>query len=227
MIPKSLSSYKDATNVTWTVEAIGSCNLKYLSPSDESDTIGNINIKIPTKLGNSYVPKNKKLLTYPYFFFNVTNNSGITETFKYEDFTSEDNNYNAGFWVSASLTPGMSIKAIPLFYKNENINYNYGIMGGKLPICSYNSNVYLNWLRQNGLNSVFNVIGGVISTAGGLGTGNIGSTVGGLSSIYNAIHQETLADMTPNQAKGNTNAGDVNFSDTIIKGFLQLCRSTE
>ena len=108
----------------------------------------------------------------------------------------------------------MSLKAIPLFYKNENINYNYGIMGGKLPICSYNSDVYLNWLRQNGLNSVFNVIGGVISTAGGLGTGNIGSTVGGLSSIYNAIHQETLADMTPNQAKGNTNAGDVNFSDT-------------
>lgn len=214
MIPKSMSSYKDATNVTWTVEAIGSCNLKYLSPSEESDTIGNINIKIPTKLGNNYTPKNKKLLTYPYFFFNLTNNSGITETFKYEDFTSEDNNYNASFWVSASLTPGMSLKAIPLFYKNENINYNYGIMGGKLPICSYNTDVYLNWLRQNGLNSVFNVIGGVISTAGGIGSGNIGSTVGGLSSIYNAIHQVTLADMTPNQAKGNTNAGDVNFSDT-------------
>jgi hypothetical protein len=86
-------------------------------------------------------------------------------------------------------------------------------MGGKLPVCSYQSDVYLNWLRQNGLNSVFNVIGGVISTAGGLGTGNIGATVGGLSSTYNALHQITLADMTPNQAKGNTNAGDVNFSD--------------
>ena len=74
MIPKSLSSYKDATNVTWTVEAIGSCNLKYLSPSEESDTIGTINIKIPTKLGNNYRPKNKKLLSYTYFFFNMKNN---------------------------------------------------------------------------------------------------------------------------------------------------------
>lgn len=219
MIPKTMTSYTDGTSTTWTIkEGLGqdvtiTTNLKYLTGSNDVDTIGNININMPTKIGNNYTPKNNKLFTYPYCFFNLTNNSGITESFRYEDFIKENGEPVISFWVDATITPGMSIKAIPLFYKNENTNYNYGIMGGKLPICSYNNDVYLNWLRQNGLNSVFNVIGGVISTAGGIGSANIGSTIDGLSSIYNAIHQYTIADMTPNQAKGNTNSGDVNFSD--------------
>lgn len=220
MIPKDMTSYSGGTVTEWTLtvglgdaqESI-TCTLRYLKAISSADTIGNITTEFPSKLGNNYAPKNKKLFTYPYCFFNLTNNSGITESYRYEDFTKENNVPVIGFWVDATITPGMSIKAIPLFYKNENINYNYGIMGGKLPVCSYQSDVYLNWLRQNGLNSVFNVIGGVISTAGGISTGNIGSTVGGLSSVYNALHQHTIADMTPNQAKGNTNAGDVNFSD--------------
>lgn len=218
MIPKTMESFADGTSASWSIsqggETIGSANLIYLTGSNESDTIGNIKVNFPSKIGNNYVPKNNKLFTYPYCFFNLTNNSGITESFRYEDFVKEDNIPSIAFWVSASITPGMSMKAIPLFYKNENINYNFGIMSGKLPVCSYDSDVYLNWLRQNGLNSVFNVIGGVISTAGAIGSGSIGGAVGGLSSIYNALHQHTIADMTPNQAKGNTNGGDINFSDT-------------
>lgn len=218
MIPKTMESFTDGTSASWSIsqggETIGTANLVYLTGSNESDTIGNINVVFPSKIGNNYVPKNNKLFTYPYCFFNLTNNSGITESFRYEDFVKEDNIPSIAFWVSASITPGMSMKAIPLFYKNENINYNFGIMSGKLPVCSYDSDVYLNWLRQNGLNSVFNVIGGVISTAGAIGSGSIGGAVGGISSIYNALHQHTIADMTPNQAKGNTNGGDINFSDT-------------
>ena len=217
MIPKNMSSYKDATSTSWSIsqggEVIGSANLKYLTGSDEVDTLGNFDTVMPTKLGENYSPKNNKLFTYPYCYFNLTNNSGITESFRYEDFIKENGVPVVSFWIDASITPGMSIKAIPIFYKNENFNYNYGIMGGKLPVCSYNSDVYLNWLRQNGLNSVFNVIGGVISTAGGIGNGSIGGVFGGLSSVYNALHQYTIADMTPNQAKGNTNGGDVNFSE--------------
>lgn len=223
MIPKTMESFADGTSASWSIsqggETIGTANLVYLTGSNESDTIGNINVVFPSKIGNNYVPKNNKLFTYPYCFFNLTNNSGITESFKYEDFVKEDNIPSIAFWVSASITPGMSMKAIPLFYKNENINYNFGIMSGKLPVCSYDSDVYLNWLRQNGLNSVFNVIGGVISTAGAIGSGSIGGAVGGISSIYNALHQHTIADMTPNQAKGNTNGGDINFSDTSCGVF--------
>ena len=147
MIPKTMTSYTDGTSTTWTIkEGLGqdvtiTTNLKYLTGSNDVDTIGNININMPTKIGNNYTPKNNKLFTYPYCFFNLTNNSGITESFRYEDFIKENNEPVISFWVDATITPGMSIKAIPLFYKNENTNYNYGIIGGKLPICSYNNDV--------------------------------------------------------------------------------------
>lgn len=218
MIPNSIESYTDGINVKWTGtkgETTITSDLKYLASSELSDIIGTINIEEPNKVGNNYIPKNNKLFTYPYNFFNITNNSGITESFKYEDFAYDPviGKKSIALRVESSLTPGMSIKAIPLFYKNENINYNFGIVGGKLPVCSYNSDVYQNWLRQNGLNTVFNLIGGGISVAGGIGSGSVSGALSGITNIYNTLHQVTLVDMTPNQAKGNTNAGDINFSN--------------
>ena len=123
------------------------------------------------------------------------------------------------FNIIASITPGMSIKAIPLFYKNINQNYNYGIMGGKLPVCSWSSDVYLNWLTQNGLNNALNIATNTMGTAVSMASGNMIGSMNGLVGIYDALHQFTLADMTPNQAKGNTNAGDVNFSFQYDGGF--------
>lgn len=217
MIPNSMSSYVDGESHTWSITpATGGDTITttviYLNASVDADNIGNIQITRPNSI-NGYTPKNNKLLAYPYNYFNLTNNSGITSEFRYEDFTFDEDS-KLTFWISACLTPGLSIRAIPLFYKNENFNYNYSVVGGKLPICSYNSDVYYNWLRQNGLNSVFNLVGGAISIGAGIGSGSVGGVVGGLGSIYDALHQYTLHDLTPPQAKGNTNSGDVNFADT-------------
>lgn len=220
MIPKNLASYTGGTQTTWTSDSL-TCSLRYLSGSNFADTVGNFNTNYPTKIGDNYIPVNKKLFTYPYSFFNLTNNSGITETFRYEDFDldPESEEQVISFWIDACLSPGMSIKAIPLFYKHENINYNFGISGGKLPICSWQSDIYLNWLRQNGLNSVFNILGSSISFGTNLLKGDVSNTLGSIASTYNALHQFTIADMTPNQAKGNTNCGDINFSDSHVGLF--------
>ena len=219
MIPKNMTSIIDGQTHTWSVQSI-SATVIYMTGSDEADTIGILNATRPTTLANNYTPKNNKLLTYPFSFANFTNNSGNVTPFKYEDFTYDDVDPNAfGFWIDACITPGMSMKAIPLFYKNININFGYGIMGGKLPVCSWNSDVYLNWLTQNGLNVALDVASGLIGTATGVASGNIGGAMGGLTSIYNALHQVYMADLTPNQAKGNTNSGDVNFSETLDGGF--------
>ena len=218
MIPKNMSSIEDGQSHTWTVQSI-SASVIYLTGSDEVDTIGTLNATQPTTLADNYVPKNKKLLTYPFSFMNFTNNSGNVTPFKYEDFILENGVRSIGFWIDACITPGMSMKAIPLFYKNININFGYGIMGGKLPVCSWNSDVYLNWLTQNGLNVALDVAGGLIGTATGIASGNVGGALSGLTGIYNALHQVYIADLTPNQAKGNTNSGDVNFSETLDGGF--------
>ena len=220
MIPKTMSSITDGESHTWTVNNI-SCTLIYLNGSDEADTIGNLTATQPSTLANNYTPKNNKLFTYPFSFMNFTNNSGNVTPFRYEDFDIDEITHQRaiGFWIDACITPGMSMKAIPLFYKNININYGYGVMGGKLPVCSWNSDVYLNWLTQNGLNVALDVAGGLVGTATGIASGNVGGALSGITGIFNALHQVYIADLTPNQAKGNTNSGDVNFSETNDGGF--------
>lgn len=221
MIPKNLSAIANGTTHTWTIQAIGTCSVIYLYATDGADTIGNLVGKQPTKVGKNYTPKNNKLFTHPFSYMALANNSGTTEIFRYEDFEIDDvtGERAIGFWIDACISPGMSMKALPLFYKNININYNHGIMLGKLPVCSWNSDTYLNWLTQNGLNNALNVAGSVISTGTAIGTGNVAGAVGGLTGIYNSIHQFTVADMTPNQARGNTNAGDINFADKYDGGI--------
>lgn len=212
MIPKNLGSITSGTNVTWTIPAIGSCSLIYLTGSKNSDLVGTINGSMPSKLGNNYIPRNNKLFTYPYSYMNLTNNSGQTISFKYEDFTIDNGTRVIAWNLLASITPSMSIKAVPLFYKNINVNYNYGMMLGKLPVCSWNSDVYLNWLTQNGLNATFDVVESGLNLAGSIASSSPVGITNSLANIYNSVHQFTLADMTPNQAKGNTNSGDINFS---------------
>jgi len=221
MIPKDLSAIDDAEIHTWSMSSVGSCQVIYLKGSDDADTIGTLNGEMPTKLGTNYTPVNNKLFVYPYSYMVLANNSGTTEIFRYEDFDIDDitGERVLSWWIDASVTPGMSIKAIPLFYKNININYNYGIMAGKTPVCSWNSDVYINWLTQNGLNTALNVGTNTLSSIMGGMTGNITQTTSGLVGIYNTLHQVTVADMTPNQARGNTNAGDINFSESNDGGF--------
>ena len=220
MIPKNMSSIADGESHTWTSGNI-SCTVIYLDGSDDADTIGTLTGTMPTTLAGNYQPKNNKLFCYPFSFMNLTNNSGIVTPFRYEDFDYDEvmHQIAIGFWIDACITPGMSMKAIPLFYKNININYGYGIMGGKIPVCSWNSDVFVNWLTQNGLNVAIDLATSVFSAVGGIATGNPAGAIGGVTGIFNSLHQIYQAEITPNQARGNTNSGDVNFSESLDGGF--------
>ena len=171
---------------------------------------------------DGYTPKNNKLFTYPYNYFYVSNNVGSDVEFKYEDFIS-----NVGsFKTVGSLTPGCSIRCVPLNYKKlsdsgSSLNsYNSGITGAKYPICSWSSDVYTNWLTQNGVNMGLSVVGSTIAIAGGIGlmmTGagamaGAGAVAGGVLGIANTLAKNYEHSFTPPQAQGNQNAGDVTFS---------------
>lgn len=221
MIPKDLSAISDAIQATWSMTGVSNATVYYLAGSSDADTIGILNGTMPTKLGNNFVPKNNKLYTYPFSFMNLANNSGQTIPFRYEDFDIDEDTHERliSFWIDAVITPGMSMKAIPLFYKHINQNYNYGVTLGKLPVCSWNSDVYLNWLTENGLNTSLMLIGEGVGLATSVATGNAVGAVMATSSILNTLNQMTIAERTPNQARGNTNAGDVNFGELYDGGI--------
>lgn len=172
-------------------------------------------INKPTSL-NGYTPKNKKLLTFPYCYLNVSNNNGITNSYMYELF----NEYNAVFNIKGVPSVGGSIKCIPYQYKigGENNNEDEGIMAGKYPTLSWSEDAYTNWLTQNAVNLGLGLTSNLISIAGGIASGNGIGLITGSMGIASQIGQVYEHSLVPYTAKGNTNGGDINVCSSS-QGF--------
>lgn len=196
MVPKSFFG-----SISWdTVGDWVGTGYKYVPVSNGAYNMGDFTINKPTTLAN-YTPVNNKLLTYPYCYLLGSNNNGTDIIYKYEDFSSS----NMVFKIAGAICPGCSIKMLPRDYKNDNINYIEGLTVGKLPTCSWTTDVYINWLTQQAVNMPmqgFNI-------GAQLGSGNI---IGGINELGNSINQIYQHELIPPQAKGNTNAGDLCFA---------------
>lgn len=189
----------------------------FFTSSDDAKLIGNITSYAPSTL-DGYTPKNKKLLTFPYCFEKASNNGGMDVVYRWEDFK----NRQATFHAYATLTPGMSIKLIPIDYLNSSSDeaYEYGLTGQKLPTCCWTTDFYLNWLNQQGQNLAIqtgvsvgqSLLGGITSTQSGNAFGLLSNTLSIVSTISNTLQKQHEAELVPHQARGNVNSGDVNFS---------------
>lgn len=189
----------------------------------------------PTSV-DGYTPKNKKLLTYPYCYFNISNNAGTSIPYHYEDFSG-----NITFKTEGTFGLSGSTKTIPQNYKNISSSENgmdYSITGPKYPVCSWKSDSYTNWLTQNavnlntqwkhtitsgllgaglgayenasGVSSLPNVPVSSVLKLGAVGAGMGLATMGGnLINLAREQHlAKTQANMVSDQVHGNLNAGD-------------------
>lgn len=192
-------------------------------------TLGTISSITSPSTINGYTPKNNKLFVYPYNYFYVTNNVGMDVDFHYEDFVSN----TASFKTIGSITPGCSIKCFPLNYKKlsdtvSSMNsYNYGISAAKYPICSWSTDVYTNWLTQNGVNILGHTLDaktagiakGVMQIGVGYGMAMGGDFIAGgemmgsgIKGIFDTMQENYRHSIIPDSARGNTNSGDITFS---------------
>lgn len=190
---------------------------------------------------DGYVPKNNKLFTYPYSYLVVSNSAGSTVTYRWEDF--EDPTF-PDWTVEGVISQGCQIRMFPHLYKHYATGspaWDYGINCAKLPILSWQSDFYLNWQAQNGVNQAIqtatnvvkdigNIAGGLVniaSTNAGNGvSGVIGGTMDTVSDISSSIHEQQVADLVPVQAKGNVNCADLTYSfDKVGFTFQKMsCR---
>ena len=205
--------------------------------SSSVTTIGTYSFTKPSTV-NGYTPKNKKLLTWPFCYFNISNNAGGCVPYRYEDFTSVQFKVEGTFGVSGST------KATPQNYLNISGNaLDYSVNGAKFPVCSWASDSYTNWLTQNAANMQMQwkstIVGSLVQVGssavqGAIAGAGIGALAGGVGAIPGAIlgaggaaigsalsvpsnfiqlaqdqhRAKTQANMTPDQANGNTGAGD-------------------
>lgn len=214
LIPSTFPRMGDAGSGEWREFN----NINYDFPNSFSTSafsIEDITVPKPTNL-NGYVPKNNKLFVYPYVYLNVSNNNGTSAVFNFEDFSL------VSFKTYGNIGTGCSIRLVPQNYKGIIVNNEYGLVGGKLPTCSWTTDVYTNWLTQNAVNNTIGLIetganllpsivtSGVEGVASmSLQFSNIGSAVSSIENLLSSRYQHSLI---PNQVRGNTNCSDVNYS---------------
>lgn len=217
IIPKVLANIPDSSFITVpsSSDIPYSFEFAYLPDSNYATDMGTINIQKSQFLDRDYVPVNKKLLTFPYCFMNITNNVGITKDYHYELF----NGNSCNFKILGAIGIGCAIKMYPLDYAfkgSDNTsnadNKLHSIDGGKLPTCGWISDSFTNWLTQNSVNMVLSGAKDIVNIGGSIATGNVNSFIGGFLGIANTMSTIYEHSLQPASAKGGVNQGDLIFS---------------
>lgn len=210
----------------YNIPDVGNVRLGFLPASFGSQGMGTFTANYPATL-NGYAPKNAKMFCYPYSYLMLSNNAGSNVIYHYEDFQTPT---APAFRLQGVLSQGCQIRAFPSNYKRNNNTfggYDYGINLSKFPIISWSSDYYLNWQAQNGVNQAVqaganimrdagNIAGGIISLSNNQSGHGIAQTVGGaadiVSDVANAMQEQHVAQLTPDQARGNINCADLTYS---------------
>lgn len=137
---------------------------------------------------DGYVPKNKKLFTYPYNFLYVTNFQGQGVAYPYEYFYEDPDHPNTcHFYLTGDFSPNPSVVLIPLDYKmSSDANYDEKLVLTGYPQIPFSTDVFKAWLANgaggtmvNALSTVgHSIIGGAIT--GAVAGGGVGAVPGAL-----------------------------------------------
>lgn len=221
MIPLKIANvdYNDG----WSTANLGNqtgINFRVLPNSAGVITLRDADIILssPTSI-NGYVPKNNKLFTYPYNCLSISNNVGTQAEFRYEDFI----NNTPVFSLVAAVSPSCSVWLYPDNYKKyagSKSGYNWGIPVAKYPMGSWNSDMYTNWMTQNGINLFGNridaatshAIMGSMQTLSSVLTKDYSGIGTGLGNMFGAVQESYKASMIPNHIGGQVNSGDVAYA---------------
>ena len=213
LVPRSLSGLGDNDFFTPSGQDFEMAFIPYSSSSTE---MGSLNITDQGVLDTNYVPRNNKLLCFPYRYIEINNNAGSSMQYKYELFNSN----TASFKIFGCISIGCAIKIFPYGYATKspevtmnNKKYIYGLDAGKLPTCSWFNDAFTNWLTANAVNIPLkfatdlgtSIVGGVTGNPVALTTG-----IGGIANSVTEIYNHSL---TPITASGGVNQGDLMFSE--------------
>lgn len=158
---------------------------------------------------DGYIPKNKKLYTYPYNYLLVTNNSGGSAKYRYEDFNNPDKcEFNISMDMSCNPTAVMAPYDYNIYHGSSSYtltdNWIEKITMDGFPQCSWNIDAYKAWLAQNGSATTIGMLGSAFSGIGQLFTGNVMGAVGTGFSIAQSVAQIKATEALPPQAHGPT-----------------------
>lgn len=100
-------------------------------------------------MNGSYMPRNNKLLSYPFKFLHVTDFHGQSGEYRYEFFNHPEKNDRIAFKYTMGMTPEPSMLVTPLYYKNNEHNDNEFFVVKCYPMVGYSIDGFKMWLAEN------------------------------------------------------------------------------
>lgn len=179
-----------------------------------------------TETFDGYKPKNMKMYTYPYNYFNLDNASGSSLSLRYEFF----DNLKPVIKINGGVTQPISLIARPCSYKNVP---SYNAIGGytqlttesitleNYPTCSWNADYYKAWLAQNSAPLIFGGLANLATIGAGAMMTSVpilGSVIGGttmakgVSGITNQLKSLYAPSISADICRGNTANGNTNVA---------------
>lgn len=158
---------------------------------------------------NGYLPKNKKMFTYPYTFFTISTGKN-NSIFRYEFFE----NLKPEFEVDMPILPPVQYALRPVNYKGvpDRPLVNDTLILDEFPLCSWSTDTFKAWLAQNSVQAVTSAgvtAGTAMATAVGFAVPPVGIAMT-VASVANLLSQGYKASISADVARGNTNSGNVN-----------------
>lgn len=166
----------------------------------------------PTTI-NGYIPKNKKLFTYPYNFISVSNGKSVCN-YRYEYFQDPE---NIQFRLTATTNVAPQVALTPFNYKNMMLNYNEEILMSDFPQVAYAIDTFKQWVVENGLNTALSLIGQGTAFVGGVmaspSTGGLSlfAAAAGAAGAAQTINGIVIDSTRANQGRG-TAATDIDVA---------------
>lgn len=178
----------------------------------------------PTHI-SGYVPRNKKLFTYPYMFLTVDT---INDSHDYRFEQSWNENKSISFRLVCGMSPNPEIVVYPTMYNGFSVyNPTESVSCSGFPQCAFSIDTFRAWVAQKAFGQFSGLFGAAVATGAGIATGGLAAgvigAVGIAASIANIVKDSTQGSKT----RGNQGAStDVAIREKGVY-FKQMCVNPE
>lgn len=149
---------------------------------------------------NPYIPKNKKLLYYPYSFIRLSSQNGKYQDYAYEYFDENEIQFN----VKCVTIPQTNVIVYPLNYKNMPECFEENMIISNFPVCAWSTSGFEQWWANNKWSIFADGICGAIDSSDNTDKSlNASASISLLSNVLQATN-------LPNNVHGNLSTSNIN-----------------
>lgn len=163
-----------------------------------------------------YTPKNKKLISYPYLYYTLSNadgNSTILYPQLFHVTSGAITEYQPVFTIQKVYGIPPTAVCTPNNYGLDNIvnlNYTHSAEFNEVPPSSWSGNAYTNWLAQNQMSMALRAVSSTIGAVGSAVVGNVGGVVSNAIGLGSIVAENNKASMMAPKLNGTPISANFN-----------------